>query len=197
MKNAIILCSGGLDSVVTSYYVKNRLNYNNLIILFFNYGQKQLIQERKYSKLCAKDLNARFKEINLSWLKEISNYLFKNIKIKKLRKSDLKNTKKESDKFYFPYRNAVFLTSTMALQESLAIKEKKDYDIFVGFKCEGKESYPDTTKRFIDYMNNLTKKLDVDAPIFSEVYKILYEKKPPLKSLQDLLERELRTETNE
>ena len=44
---------------------------------------------------------------------------------------------------------------------------------------------------------NLTKKLDVDAPIFSEVYKILYEKKPPLKSLQDLLERELRTETNE
>jgi len=173
MRNAIVLCSGGLDSVVTSYYVKNRLNYNNLIILFFNYGQKQLIQERKYSKLCAKDLNARFKEINLSWLKEISNYLFKNIKIKKLRKSDLKNTKKESDKFYFPYRNAVFLTSTMALQESLAIKEKKDYDIFVGFKCEGKESYPDTTKRFIDYMNNLTKiseisKFKVIAPLINK-----------------------------
>lgn len=43
---------------------------------------------------------------------------------------------------------------------------------------------------------NLSKSLDIDSPIFSEVYKILYEKKPPLKSLQDLLERELRTESN-
>ena len=155
MKNAIMLCSGGLDSITTSYYVKNKLKYNNLIILFFNYGQKQLKQEIKYSKLCAKNLNVKFKEIKLDWLKEISNALFKNIKLKKIK--TLKNTKEESSKWYFPYRNAVFLISAMAFQESLAIKERKNYDLFVGFKCEGKESYPDTTKKFVNYMNNLAK----------------------------------------
>ena len=171
MKNAIILCSGGLDSVTTSYYVKNKLKYNNLIILFFNYGQKQLIQEIKYSKLCAKDLNVKFKEIKLDWLKEISNALFKNIKLKKIK--TLKNTKEESSKWYFPYRNAVFLISAMAFQESLAIKERKNYDLFVGFKCEGKESYPDTTKKFLNYMNNLAKisevgKFKVIAPFINK-----------------------------
>src|SRR3989344_3291248 len=159
MKNAIMLCSGGLDSITTSYYVKNKLKYNNLIILFFNYGQRTLKQEIKYSRLCAKDLNVKFKEIKLDWLKEISNALFENIKLKKIK--TLKNTKKESSKWYFPYRNAVFLISAMAFQESLAIKERKNYDLFVGFKCEGKESYPDTTKKFVNYMNNLAKLSEV------------------------------------
>ena len=159
MKNAIMLCSGGLDSITASYYVKNKLKYINLIILFFNYGQKQLTQERKYSKLCARNLDAKFKEIKLDWLKEISNSLFKNIKLKKIK--TLKNTKKESSKWYFPYRNAVFLINAMAFQESLAIKERKNYDLFVGFKCEGKESYPDTTKKFVNYMNNLAKLSEV------------------------------------
>ncbi|OGQ34040.1 MAG: glycerol-3-phosphate dehydrogenase [Deltaproteobacteria bacterium RIFCSPHIGHO2_12_FULL_43_9] len=44
---------------------------------------------------------------------------------------------------------------------------------------------------------NLIAKFGVEAPIFSEVYKILYENKPHLKSLQDLLDRELRPEANE
>src|SRR3989344_8529467 len=101
MKNAIILCSGGLDSVVTSYYVKNKLNYNNLMILFFNYGQRTLLQERKCAKKCAKDIKAKFKEARVLWLKEISNSLL-NKKIRLNKVKNLKNTKKESDKLYVP-----------------------------------------------------------------------------------------------
>ena len=174
MKNAIILCSGGLDSVVTAHYVKKRLGYGKIIILFFNYGQKTLESERKYSKKCASDLNADFIEINLKWLGEISNSLInKKGSGKKLKKKDLKDTKKESEKFYVPCRNTIFLTHALALAESKYIKDKKIYDLFVGFKCEGKESYPDTTKKFVSEINNLASiscahKFKLNAPLIDK-----------------------------
>ena len=67
----------------------------------------------------------------------------------------MKDTKKESEKFYVPCRNTMFLVHVLALAESIFVRSKRVYDIFVGFKCEGKESYPDTTKKFVDVMNNI------------------------------------------
>ena len=47
MRNALILCSGGLDSVTTAYFVKKKLKYNKIKMLFFNYGQRNLNAERR------------------------------------------------------------------------------------------------------------------------------------------------------
>ncbi len=157
-KNAIILCSGGLDSVVTAYYVKNKLKYSKLIILFFNYGQRTIKSERKFSRKCAEDLNVEFKEIKLEELNKISTSIINtNRKAKKISREDLKNTRKESNKFYVPLRNTVFLVYAIALAESLFIKQKNIYEIFVGFKNEGNESYPDTTNKYVKEINNLIK----------------------------------------
>jgi len=174
MKNGIILCSGGIDSVTTAYYVKKKLGYPNIIVLFFDYNQKSIKKERKFSKQCAKKISARFREIKLKWLGEISNSLINERgEVKKLSKKDLKNTKKESEKYYVPCRNTVFLTYAFALADSLFIKEKKSYDIFVGFKCEGGESYPDTTKEFVLQMNKIGKigcshKFKIFAPMIKK-----------------------------
>lgn len=158
MENAIILCSGGLDSVTTTHYVKKKLGYKNMIILFFNYNQKSLEAERKCSKQCAKDIKAKFIEICLPELSELSTSLInRKGKTVKISKKDLKDTSKESAKWYVPCRNSVFLIYALALAESEYIKNKVAYDIFVGFKCEGKESYPDTTIKFVNSMNNLAK----------------------------------------
>ncbi len=158
MKNAIILCSGGLDSSVCAHYVKKRLNYENLIILFFNYKQRTLKQERKSAKRIAKELKANFMEINLEELSKISTSMInKTEKAKSITRKELKDTKKESEKYYVPCRNTVFLVYALALAESLYIKQRKTYDIFTGFKCEGKEAYPDTTVKFVKEMNNLRK----------------------------------------
>lgn len=155
MGNGIVLCSGGLDSVTTSHYVKKK-GYENLIILFFDYGQRNLIAEKKFSKECAKDLQAEFKEIKIKELKEISpSFLTSNKKAKKLTRKDLKNTEEESEKWYVPFRNGIFLSYAIALAESFEIKENKKFDIFVGFKNEGKESYPDTTLEFVRGFNKL------------------------------------------
>lgn len=174
MKNAIILCSGGLDSVVTSYYVKRKLGYDKIKILFFDYGQRNLKSEMRYSKKCALDINAEFIKIKLPCLKEISHSLINsNKKSKKLNRKDLKDTKKESEKYYVPFRNGVFLVYSLAFAESLFLKERNKSDIFVGFKCEGKESYSDTTKEFINGVNKLSKigtegKFKIVAPLIDK-----------------------------
>ncbi|MDO8528359.1 MAG: 7-cyano-7-deazaguanine synthase [Nanoarchaeota archaeon] len=154
MKNAIILCSGGLDSVVTSHYVREKLGYEKIIILFFNYNQKSLIKERKSSKKCAKDIKAKFSEIDLRLL---FSHINKSVRIKKIKRKELKNSSKESEKLYVPCRNTLFLVYSLALAESLYKDKKEIYDIFTGFKNEGKESYPDTTPEFVEEMNKLSK----------------------------------------
>ncbi len=155
MKNAIILCSGGLDSVVTGHYARKKLKYEKITILFFNYGQKSLAEERKSSKKCARDIRAKFVEINLNSLFSFFN---RKISIRKIKRKELKDSSKESEKLYVPCRNAIFLTCSLALAESLYKDKKEIYDLFVGFKNEGKESYPDTTSEFVKQMNSLSKK---------------------------------------
>ncbi len=155
-KNALVLCSGGLDSVVTAHYVKKKLNYSSITILFFNYGQKSLEQERNSSKSCAKEINAEFIEIALPELANLSTSLINTSgKINKIKKENLKDTSEESKKWYVPCRNLIFLSYASALAESIFIKNKKKLDIFIGFKCEGKDSYPDTTKEFLKKINLL------------------------------------------
>lgn len=174
MKNSIILCSGGLDSVTTAYYVKKRLKYEGIKILFFNYGQRNLKGEERCAKKCALDLNCEFIKVDLSWLGEISlSLLNSSKKAKKIKRKDLKNTKKESKNWYVPCRNTVFLAYALALADSLYIKFDKVWDIFVGFKCEGKESYPDTTKEFVFMINKLAKigcsqKLNIFSPLIEK-----------------------------
>jgi 7-cyano-7-deazaguanine synthase len=173
-KGAVILCSGGLDSVVTAFYVKNKLKYKEITILFFDYGQKSLKEERKCAQRCAKELSAEFKEVNLGWLGKISCSLInKKGKIKRIKRKELKDTSKESAKFYVPCRNLIFLTNALALAESEYTKNKKTADIFVGFKCEGKESYPDTTKSFVNEINKIASiscltKSKVKAPLIEK-----------------------------
>lgn len=169
MKNAIILCSGGIDSVTTAYYVKKKLKHNDILILFFDYGQKSLRKERECARRCARDIKGGFREIRLKELGKLSTSLInKKGKIRKLSKKDLKDTKKESEKWYVPNRNTIFLTYAVALAESIFLKEKKINGIFVGFKCEGKDSYPDTTKEFVDKINKLSGKFKVRAPLINK-----------------------------
>lgn len=156
MKNGIILCSGGIDSVTTLFYAKKVLGYKEIIVLFFDYGQKSLIVERKASKYASKIIRGHFLEVKLDFIKSISTSLInKEGEVKRI--NNLKDTKKESEKFYVPCRNTIFLINAIALAESKWIKDKQRYDILTGFKNEGKESYPDTTKKFVKEINKLTR----------------------------------------
>ena len=171
--NGIVLCSGGLDSVVTAFYVKKQLGARKMIILFFNYRQKSLLTERKYAKLCAAKLNAKFVEFKLDELAKLSTSLInKNGKVKSVKRRDLKNTIQSIKDWYVPFRNTLFISYALALAESLLMKNGKKYDIFTGFKNEGREAYPDTTKEYLKKINELQKtaggKFSVKAPLIDK-----------------------------
>ena len=173
MKTAIVLCSGGIDSVTTAYYCKKKLGYDKLIIMFFNYGQRACAQERAASKNCAKSLKAAFVEVKLDFLSMVSTSLINSKrKAKKISRSDLKDTKKEAESYYVPCRNTIFLTHAYVLAESIYLRRKDISDIFVGFKNEGSEPYPDTTPEYVKKMNELgsfcMKKFKIKAPMIKK-----------------------------
>jgi len=161
MKEAIVLCSGGLDSVVTAHFVKNSKRYGKLTILFFDYGQKTLNQERKLAKNCATNLSSQFREIKLAELGKLSTSLI-NVAGKVKEVKDLKDTKEESDKWYVPCRNLIFLSYALALAESRKVSVGVVSDIFVGFKNEGREGFPDTSKEFVAKVNSVMKESCAD-----------------------------------
>ncbi len=158
MKNALIVISGGLDSTVTAYYVKNRLNYDILKFLFFDYNQRALKEEETAVKKIADELNADFKKITLPWLGELSTAVInKNKKIPKITEKDLEDENKDLTPWWVPCRNSIFLISALAYAESEFIKNKEIYDIFIGLINEGRVHMKDTTKEFIESINNLQK----------------------------------------
>lgn len=150
IKQAIILTSGGLDSYVTSFYVKKSKKYGKIKILFFNYGQKCLRQEEFCVKKLAREIKAELKIIDLKWLGKISTSLINKNK---------KTGKEEIIKWYVPCRNTIFLISALAYAESdfLKSKEKIKSDIFLGIKHEGEISFNDTKPIFLQKVNELIK----------------------------------------
>ncbi len=158
INNAIILCSGGFDSVITAYHIKKQ-NPKKIILLFFDYNQRPLKEELYCAKKTAKYLNAEFKIIKLPWLGELSTSIInKNKKFKPTTDDDLKDIKKSKEdiiNWWVPTRNTIFLTAALALAESLFLKTKEKYDIYIGLKNEGQVHFKDTTPEFINEMNNL------------------------------------------
>lgn len=154
---ALVLCSGGMDSIVTVHYAKKKLQYENLSILFFNYGQKPWHHERTAALHCARALGIDFKELFIPELGRLSpSLLTKDAVITADSPIDLKNTVEASEPWYVPSRNMLFLSYALALAESSAlITNVEPPDILVGFKNEGKEPFPDTTSEFLERMNAL------------------------------------------
>ena len=157
MDKSIVLCSGGLDSSVLAYYVKKILNYGEVKVLFFDYGQKTSKEEEKAAWFCSRKIGAKFYKINIRD-RAFYNLIASQSKPKRLKREDLKDTKKESEKWYVPARNFILLSYAISIAEADYVRDKKKSEIFVGFKHEGKEFYPDTTQEFLDLLNKLNNK---------------------------------------
>ena len=59
MGGALVLYSGGLDSLTLLYFVKKKLNYDSILALGFDYGQPH-VKELQYVALNCKKLRVPF-----------------------------------------------------------------------------------------------------------------------------------------
>lgn len=136
MNKAIILNSGGFDSVVMINSLVNTTD-TEFISLFFNYGQRNMKLERECARKVAEKFNLQHIEIDLpklSW----SN-------------STLCDKKNPTFVEYLEMRNVIFLSYAMSLAESV-----KAEAIYSAILVNGK--YTDTNKDFIEatrtYLNH-------------------------------------------
>lgn len=140
MNRAVILMSGGLDSLVALGYSRNQTDYNVELALTFDYGQKSASAEIKASRKICEFYNVEHKVIKLDWLKEITKTsLVNNIEIP----DSQFETKKSAEMVWVPNRNAVFLNIAASFCDSFGY----NYILYGANKDESK-TFPDNTEEF-------------------------------------------------
>ncbi len=144
MNSAIVLLSGGLDSVVSLALIKQ--NCDKILALTFNYGQKAFEKEKTASEEIAKYYNVEHKIINLDWISEIYN-----CSVPQLNMEDLSNTEKTKNSakaVWVPNRNALFINIAACYAEALKYDE-----IVIGANREEARTFKDNSVDFIDSIN--------------------------------------------
>ena len=154
-KNAIILLSGGLDSVVSLAMASKK--YNIVKALFFNYGQRPFEKELSSCEKICKHFDIELEIIELDWYSKISQGSALN-----------KNNTDTTDKSYWmPNRNGLFLNIAGAYADVLECKY-----IIIGANAEEANTFSDNSKEFI---NEITKVFETSTKNQIEVLAPLVE----------------------
>ena len=149
MSSSVILCSGGFDSVVLAHHVRKMLGEEEDIhILFFDYGQKSVEQERSCSKKVSAEIKAYWKEIKLPKMTWSKGMFYS----KKYHGEDM---------HYLEWRNLIFLAYAFSYAQSIQAIEI--YAAF--FRVLNPDDYfKDACPQFVDVMNMLDPNIEVEVP---------------------------------
>ena len=135
MNKAILLLSGGLDSLVSLGLSKATGQYDVKLAITFDYGQKTAEAEIATSEKICKYYNIEHKVIKLDWLKDITQ--------SSLVVDENRNNSDEITSLWVPNRNSLFLNIAACFCDSLGIK----YIIFGANKDEA-DLFTDNTEDF-------------------------------------------------
>lgn len=159
-KKAVILLSGGLDSVVSM-----ALKYKDIkLALTFDYGQRSAKQEIEASKDVCGYYGIEHKVIELPWLKEITKSALvdknKNLEFEELGLQSAKSV-------WVPNRNGVFINIAACFCDSFGFNE-----IIIGANSEEAQTFSDNSAEFIGKINEALKlstlvKPEVVAPLIN------------------------------
>ena len=149
-KTAIILLSGGLDSLVSIAKSSKKITAG----LFFDYGQRAFKEEKRAAKKIAKYYGFDLKIIKVDWLKDITdNGLTKSDKFFKIKDfNDKEELLLSMKSVWVPNRNALFINIAASFCEGKNIDS-----IIIGANKEEGETFKDNTKEFIKRANELLK----------------------------------------
>ena len=151
-KKAVIILSGGMDSVTTLAIAKD-MGFA-CYTLSFNYGQKsisELDSALHYSK--------KYKSIKHKVF-EIDFGNFTNSALINENSSVLENSKKNIPNTYVPMRNIIFLSIACSWAENINSK-----DIFIGANAIDYSGYPDCREIFL---NSFEKMINLGSKTGSE-----------------------------
>ena len=163
---AVLLTSGGIDSVTTAYFVKYRLKVPKIILVFADYKQRTHDYEKFCIEAIGKELGAPVKLIDLHWLGDLSiSVLTKpETPIAETKEEDLWNAKKAEErilKWWDVVRNLELVTVGLAHAESmdlgryLSTGEREIWDVYIGIRRETPVAMKDNTPEFLELMDRV------------------------------------------
>ena len=158
-QNAVVLLSGGLDSVTCLYWAK--ANYANVTAVSFNYGQRHNSELNAAKKLAATaQVNHRIIDIDLAQLGG-SALTDASLVVPDAKQTDFSDNQ-HNDSIpitYVPARNTIFLSYALALAEVT-----QSNAIVIGVNAVDYSGYPDCRPEYIEAfekMANLATKAGV------------------------------------
>lgn len=166
MEKAIVLLSGGMDSLVCAGEAFAE-NYQ-VSFLHMNYGQKTSARERKsfeeiadFYKISEKDR----KVIDMTFLKQIGGSSLTDENI------DVKNYKGDSNAIpdsYVPFRNSIILSLAVSWAEVVGATK-----LYIGANYEDSPGYPDCRPSYYEAFNKVIKEgtkagnIEIITPVIS------------------------------
>ena len=181
---AIVLVSGGMDSLVVAAMAKKR--HKNLAFLHLNYGQKTSHKERD----CF-DQIADFYEVDKRHQKIIDMTFLSQIGGSSLTDSRIEVTKFDGDSdlipsSYVPFRNTHIIAMAVSWAEVIGAQK-----IYIGANYEDSPGYPDCRPSYYEAYNKLIKEgtkdglIEVITPVImmkkSEIVQEALNLKAPLE----------------
>ena len=187
MNKAIVLLSGGLDSVVSLSVIKEKCT--EIIALTFNYGQKSYLAEKKAVEQVSQYYKIENKVIDLDWLSVIStSSLTTKDTIPYISKDNLDNisiAQNTAKSVWVPNRNGLFVNIAACFAEAY------NYDtIIIGANKEEGTTFKDNTIKFVNAINtslenSVNSKIKLVAPLINmtkeEIVNIAIQQNVPLE----------------
>lgn len=167
----IICLSGGLDSATILYGLLEETEKDNIISVFFNYGQKAVEKERESVSILSDKTEVMMTEINV-----IDIFIRSNSKLLKHRKAPVteilqcgNNMEYVSKETEVEFRNGVMLSVCISI--AMQLFPNDNVTIYYG-AAKTREPYPDCSLVFAEYMNLLSSytsggKVTVKAPLLN------------------------------
>ncbi len=163
---AIVLVSGGMDSVAVAAIAKEK--HSDLAFLHLGYGQKTAKKELEcFNKVCD------YYQIENQYRKIVDMNLLSQIGGSSLTDESIEVSKFEGDSdeipsSYVPFRNTHILATAVSWAEIIGAKK-----IYIGANYEDSPGYPDCRPEYYMAFNDLIKKgtkagdISVETPIIN------------------------------
>lgn len=138
MSKALVVVSGGMDSITVLYHVVKELNFDEVEAVTFDYGSKHNDKEIPFASYHCKFLNVQHRVIRLPFDEFKSNLLKTGGEIPEGHYED-----KNMSKTVVPFRNGIMLSVAAGLAESIGASK-----LFLGSHAGDHSIYPDCRVEF-------------------------------------------------
>lgn len=169
-RNAIVLTSGGADSIPLLYHVAKKIRPRHVIAIHADYGQRmaeleRLGVEKTVELLSSEGYPVELKTVDIRWLGELStSKLVRDEPLPETPVNALQDPEAASKRILWWWdvvRNLQLVTTGLAFAESIDLSSylrtgrRNIYDVYIGIRRETPVPMKDNTPEFVELMNRV------------------------------------------